>query len=356
MGNGSILIPAEHLKNFTAEAFQRAGMSSSDAAIAAEVVTEADLRGLDSHGIIILPTYIQALMNGEINPRPNIKILKESRLHALMDGDLGMGQLVSVRGMKLCLDKARESGMGIVLAKRSCHFGAARYYSMMAAEQKFIGICATNTPPLLAFPGSKVSAIGNNPFSFAFPAARGYPIVFDMACSVAGRGKLNRHKDGGQKIPPEWGLDEEGRPTDDPDIALRSGLQPPVGGYKGFWLALAVECLTGALSGGPAAQEIPFLVPPTDVSHFFQAIDPELFTETYGKKIDGLTKDLRRFIPTKGKGETYLPGQRGWGEKEKRLKEGVPLLKGTLRRLQDMASKLGLEFPFEEERMKKKGE
>lgn len=360
MTDECILIPVKTLRSFCVEAFQKAGMPEEDSVTAAEVLVDTDLRGVDSHGVILLPMYIRALREGRVNPRPAIKVLKESKLHALVDGDSGMGQVVSVRAMELCLNKAKENGMAVVVAKRSCHFGAARYYSMMALEHNFIGICATNTPPLLTLPGSNSALVGNNPFSFAFPAAHEFPIVFDMACSIVGRGKLLRALDSGQKIPLEWGLDEKGRPTNDPLVARQSGLQPPVGGYKGLGLALVMECLTGVLSGGLIGREIAFFpaardsiaLPPTGISHLFAAIDPKLFVGTDGYKdgLDNLINQLKTSIPTEGGQEIHLPGQRGYIEREKRLKQGVPLATGTIQRLQQVATELDLKTKLEAEK------
>ncbi|MFC2019886.1 Ldh family oxidoreductase [Chloroflexota bacterium] len=343
MINERVLIDARVIKGFLAETFARAGLSANDSAMMTEVLLEAELKGIETHGVRLAPIFLRGLASGQVNPHPEIKVIKESSRHAVFDGDYGLGQLVSIKAMNTCIAKAKKEGMALVSAIKSTAFGAARYYSMMALKEGLIGFCTTNTPTVIPVPGVSVATMGNNPLSFAFPSREEYPVVFDMACSVVARGKLRYAMEAGQKIPPQWGLDEKGRPTDDPKIALESWLQPAVGGIKGYGLALMVEILTAVLNGRPSARDLAHTNPPRDVTHLFAALDPELFIGQEEFKI-GLDRLIRQIKDSVNERETaYLPEEREFAEKEKRLREGIPLRTATIELLKTAGRELGVE-------------
>jgi len=346
MPDERVLIDAALVKGVLVEIFAKAGLSAGDSAVMAKVLMEAELKGIETHGVRLAPIFLRGLASGQVNPHPEVKIIKESPLHAVIDGDYGLGQLVSIKAMNLCIAKTKEGGMAIVSAIKSTAFGAARYYSMMALTESLIGFCTTNTPSIIPVPGVSVATMGNNPLSFAFPSREEYPVVFDMACSVVARGKLRYAMEAGQKIPPQWGLDEKGRPTDDPKTALDSWLQPAAGGIKGYGLALMVEILTAVLSGRPFGRDLAHVNPPRDVTHLFAALDPELFIGQDEFKL-GLDRLIRQIKTSVNGGETAcLPEEMEFAEKEKRLREGIPLRTATIELLEEAGKELGVEANF----------
>lgn len=339
-------VSAQALQSFSVEAFKKVGVPDTDAQIITGVLIETDLRGVDTHGMMLLPLYIQRLRQKHINAQPNIKVIRESASHALVDGDSGMGHLVGVRAMDICIAKARENGVAVVGARQSNHFGMAAYYSMMALKEGFIGFAATNSPPLIAPTGGITPTFGNNPFSVAIPAGQEPPVVLDIALSVVALAKVYRALQLGQEIRPEWGLDKQGRPTDDPKVAYESGLQPAIGGHKGYGLAVVIDVLAAVLTGARSAREVPDFRPAFGVGHFFAVIDPRLFMpyEEFQARMGNMIRQAKGSALAEGVERIYLPGEPEYGEREKRLREGIPLTDVTRKRLDDVARELGIEL------------
>ncbi len=319
------VFPAGELRHLAIAALQKAGVADDDARIIADVLVESELRGVATHGMVMLPLYIRRLQRGQVNPRPDIRVVKESPSHALFDGDNGPGHLVAVKAMSACVEKARKNQIGVVGVRNSNHFGMAAYYAMMALAENLIGFSATNTPPLIAPYGGTTPTFGNNPFAIAIPAGHDFPIVLDIAVSNVAFGKVFQAKQAGQKIPLSWALDKQGRPTDDPEVAYQAALLQSMGEHKGYGLSVVIDILTGVLTGALFARDIP----PTGigVGHFFTAFNPELFmsADEFGERLGRMTAQVKESSLADGAERVYLPGEKEHLCREERLKKGIPL-------------------------------
>ena len=243
-----IRIDAEKLKSFTRQVFEEAGMSAEDAGIEAEVLVWANLRGVDSHGVQRIPSYLNMIDKGWMNPRPDVRIIKESPAVLFMDADRGLGPIPTVRAMRAVIEKARSVGIGWCLIRNVTHQGAMGYYSEMAAAEGMAGMAIVCSPPNMAPFGAKAAGLHNSPIALSFPTRRHRPITLDMATSVAAGGKLSVASDKGVQIPIDWALAPDGSPTTDPNVA---SILLPAGGAKGSGLAMAFQCLTSLMANNP---------------------------------------------------------------------------------------------------------
>ncbi len=322
-------IDKDSLAEFSAGLFEAVGVPVRDAEHAAQTLVEADLRGIYSHGTVRLqPGYLEALTAGTTNPTPNITAIRESPSHALLDGDAGLGQIVSRVAMEKAIEMARSSAIGVVAVQKSTHFGAAAYWPMMAAEQGFIGFACSDGPGINTAPyGGAEPAQGNLPLSWAVPAGEEFPILLDMATGVAAFGKIAMARLRNEPIPLGWAIDAKGRDTTD---AHKAVTVLPAGGPKGYGLGVILDSLTGTLSGG-----LPSIVKLKDgspdglqdaSSHFFLAINVEMFIpiDEFRETVDRHIQLIREIRPRDGFDRVYLPGEIEWRTKEKRLAEGIP--------------------------------
>jgi len=264
-----------------------------------------------------------------------------------------MGHIVSVKAMRTAMEKAATCGVGIVVMRNSNHSGMMAYYAMMALQRDMIGWALTNGGRALPPWGGAEKLLGNNPQAYAIPAGEERPIVVDMAHSVVAGGKIVMAARRGQKIPFGWGLDKNGQPTDDPKAVLESGMYLTMGGPKGYCLAVVMEALSGALSGGLmtmdfAAQWLPSK--PYEMCHFFQAVDVGQFipVEEYKRKIDNLVRQIRSTRPAASHDRVYTPGEPEFLKKEKHLKHGIPIHISVYRELEQLATDLGMEWALSE--------
>ena len=340
--SGEKVFQAEELRRFATDALQEVGGSVDHARLIAEALVEADLADVSTHGMAMLPLYVRRLQRRLINPEPNIRIVRDSALHALVDGDNGAGHLVSIKAMAICVDKAKRNQVAVVGVRNSNHFGAAAYYSMMAVKEDLIGFSATNTPPCMAPFGGTTPIFGNNPFSVAIPTGEGFPIVLDMATSNVAFGKVFRARQTGQKIPLDWALDRQGRPTDDADVAYHAALLQGVGGHKGYCLSVAIDVLSGILTGALFARDIP--PQGTGTGHFFAALDPEMFIplDEFKRRMSQMMAQVKESSLAEGVDVVYLPGEKEHVSRERRLREGIPLLPFIHEQLVKLSKDLGI--------------
>lgn len=349
--DGGIVVSADAERRFCEGALGTASMPDAGAALVADTLVDADLRGVYSHGIQALPRYVRGLSQG-INPRPTVSAVVDAGSLVVLDGDGGMGQVVSVEAMRLAIDRAREHGIAAVSVRNSSHLGALAYYGMMAADQDMIGFCTTNAVAIMAPWGGLTETLGNNPVCYAIPAEGAYPILLDMAVSTAARSKIRVAATQGDRIPLGWALDREGRPTEDAEEALQ-GLIAPMSGAKGFGMAVVMEAITGVLSGGLVGKDVPrdtlfstdvFL--PTYVSHYFQAIDVKRLmpVQELKARVDHLANQVHESKLASGTEAVYMPGEIEFMTKERRLKEGIPISAGVLRNLDKIAEEVGIEL------------
>jgi LDH2 family malate/lactate/ureidoglycolate dehydrogenase len=297
------------------------------AEIEAEVMAEADLLGVPSHGVRMLPGLVRGLEEGRANPQPQIKVLRERAATLFIDGDNGPGRYLSVYALRQAIERAKQFGVGVCLATRVTHWGRGHAYAYRIAQAGGVGICTTNAIPNMVAFGSTRPLLGNNPLAIGVPRRNRDPIVLDMAMSQAAVGKVGTYLREGRPVPQGWGVDSDGRPTTDPAAILSGGKVLPIGEHKGAGLALMMELITGALAGGLLSPEIGArdasgLDP--DATKIFIALDVQAFLDFDGfaQRVDDLLKYLCTAEP--GLSITY-PGERGWQARDQNLRAGVPI-------------------------------
>ncbi len=343
-------VNASRLWTFIEQAFQAAGVPREDARTAAAALVEANLCGVDSHGVRMLPGFITLIRKGKINPEGRIQIIKETPVIAHLDAQLALGSVAGDYAMKMAVAKAKNSGVGFVLVRNSNHWGRPAYYPTLAARQGCIGICFVNTESNMPPWGAKEPRIGNNPISIGAPRASGEPIVLDMAMSQAAFLKVAMYNREGRKVPFGWGVDLQGKPTDDPAAILKSKRIVPMGQHKGSGLALMIDIMTGVLSGGKFCGELleegRGLPHATAYSQAFIAIDIPSFIplEIFQRRVDELVTYVKGAQLAEGFSEISVPGERAWKERALRENEGIPLDEVTFGELQTLANQLGIPF------------
>jgi LDH2 family malate/lactate/ureidoglycolate dehydrogenase len=343
------------LTDFVVGVLQKFGVPRDDAVITSQNLVKADLRGIESHGVARLKRYTDGLKNGVVKVHPNIKIVRESPVTALVDGDSGLGQVVSSKAMNLAIEKAEKNSVGLVGVRNSNHFGIAGFYGLMALEHDLIGIVMTNARPLVAPTFSRQKMIGTNPICVAVPTV-GKGFVFDMATSVVPSGKLEVAKRLHEKVPLNWGIDPEGNVTVDPDGIFKGALLPlgglgeVLGGHKGYGLAMVVEILSGILTGahwGTAVGETEG-PGPADVGHFFGAINPEAFMplSEFKSRMEQLIRSLKSAEKLQGAEQIYIAGDKSVYTEEVRRRIGVAVDHETIKMLKALGTETGVPFPL----------
>jgi ureidoglycolate dehydrogenase (NAD+) len=313
----------------------------------AETLVWTSLRGTDSHGIARLPVYVERLRAGAINVRPRPSVARRDGAVAIVDGDHGPGQVAALFATEVSIELARERGVGVVGVRRSGHFGAAAYYAMRAAEQGLVAMAMTNTEPLVIPYGGARRALGTNPICLAAPTGRGV-FNLDMATSQVAINRIFNARDEGRPIPPGWGVDQRGEPTTDP-AAVDAAV--PLGGYKGYALALMVEVLCGVLPGAGVREGVGDLYSGSpsrqDTGHFHLALDPErtVGRERFASVLDGLLADLRAIPPAPGFDEVLVPGDPEDRARAERERSGVPIAPALWGTLCTLSDDLGVAIP-----------
>lgn len=338
--------PVDKVQQFCHELLVATGVPDEDANIVASVLIDTSLEGIDTHGITRLPIYLSRLQSGRINAKPNVTVVKSGAL-AKIDGDNGLGQLVALRAMEAALEQAREFGIGLAVAKRSNHYGASSYFCKMATQQGMIGFTFTNAPSAISPWGGRRPYFGTNPIAFGFPN-QDFPVVVDLSSSHVARGNVILALNEGRSIPLGWAIDKEGRPTTDPKEALE-GAVLPVGGAKGYALALAVEVMAGILSGSAIGDEVGFIydhnTEPADVGHSFIAIDVSRLMpdDMFQDRMSGMIKGIKSIPLAEGSEEIRIPGEKRQRTAQGRARSGIPVNEALLRELNEAAVKLGVQ-------------
>ena len=340
-----ISIDRATLEAFTRQAFERVGMSADDAATEAEVLIWANLRGVDSHGVQRIPQYLDFIEKGWMNPRPDIRILKESAALLYMEADRALGPIPTVRAMRAAIEKAREVGIGWALIRDVTHQGAMGYYSEMAAAEGMAGMAIVASPPNMAPFGAKAAGLHNSPIAFSFPTGRHRPITLDMATSVAAGGKLSVASDKRVPIPADWALAADGSPTTDPDVAA---ILLPAGGAKGSGLALVFQCLTSLMANSPLiAPVLRGGVREHRQNSVVAAVDIGFFIDVdeYRALLDETVDELKSLPKADGHDEILMPGEPENRTLDARARDGIPLPPGTVEKLRETARRLDLTSP-----------
>ena len=342
----------DELKNFCSDLFKAYGFSTDHAKAIADCLVETDMRGIRSHGTVRVELYLTQLKMGAIRAGGVPKIVKESKTSAVIDGDMAAAAPVCELAVGVVRKKAEEYGMGMVTVRASNHFGPAGYWSNKLAGGDMIGFAASNGPPLVAAPASRLAVIGNNPFSIAVPGEDGLNMCMDISAGVMAFGKIHEHRRLNKPFPSESWLDDKGEPTTDPFATdFLKFISLPFGSHKGFCLAVMIEAVTSMLSGGPVAAEF---APPgvsldekNPTSHTFMAIKLDNFLEP-----EEYRETVKRFkaylagVPKRNEGDPVLyPGELENIAYAKSLREGIIVPKNVRDYLTGAAEKVSLPVP-----------
>lgn len=356
----------EKVKSFCSEALERLGVSREDGQIVARVLVEADLRGIESHGVARMSRYVNGIQQGMMRPKAKSKIIRETLNTATIDADAGLGQPVSCRAMQLAIAKAREHSIGFVAVNNSNHFGIAGFYAMMSLSEDMIGICTTNSEVLVVPTFARNALLGTNPIAIAIPAGKERPFVLDMSTATVTRGKLEVYARLEKPIPLNWATDETGIASEDPGHVLQNiikraggGLLPlggsleESGGHKGYGLALAVEIFSAVLPGALYANKVypkneqgkPL---PSGIGHFFGAIRVDAFRpkDEFKRDMDDLLQRLKNAPKAVGAKRVYIHGEKEFEEAERLATHGIPLNGKVVEELKTIAKQLGIASPF----------
>ncbi len=308
---------------------QQLGTSEKESEATAQVLTEGDLRGFSSHGLLRLPYIVSALKRGTIIAKAKVMVAKETPSTALIDGGHGLGHYIAMYAMKTAMEKAKKQGAAVVGVFNSNHFGIAGYYSEKATREGLIGIVTTTTDALVHPWGGVEPFLGTNALSIGIPSET-QPILLDMAMSVAARGKMVAAAKKGKSVPESWAIDHEGHPTTDPRKALEGALSP-FGGVKGYGLALVLEILAGLLVGASAGKEVTGTLEPVEgfstKGDLMIAIDPGAFglANEFKRRVQRFVTQIKESRRAPGMEEILVPGEPEFRTREKRLREGIPI-------------------------------
>lgn len=351
----------QRLKTFSENIFLKMGHSPADAALAADVLLSADLRGVDSHGVARLIGYVRLWDVKRVNSSPDVRVEHETPSTAVVNGDKGLGLVVAPKAMQIAIAKAKAVGTGWVSVKNSNHYGIAGYHAMMALEHDMIGISMTNASPIVSPTYSKSRLLGTNPIAVAIPSDKEQPFVGDMATTTAANGKLEILQRKGEKVPEGWVQSKEGHVSDDPYSVKKGGALLPLGGnkergsHKGYILGSVVDIFSAVLSGanyGPWAPPfVSFLEPPADpvgegLGHFFGAMRIDAFrpADEFKAHMDNWLKTFRAAETVPGQDRVLIPGDPERELEKVRIKDGIPLLDPVVKDLTDLAERFDLKL------------
>ncbi len=318
----------------------RMGAPRHIAEAATNVRVDASLRGIDSHGISVLPYYVERWEQGQIVPDAEPETVHETLTTTVLDARKGLGHYASGMAVEYAARKARATGMGSAVVRNSTHNGAIGYYALQIAHQRMIGIAATACAPNVAPHGGTEGLHGTNPFAYALPRKEGDPLIFDFATGYSGA-KLKKLAERDGCLPEGAVIDAQGRPTTDPSD-IKSGWILPVSGNIGYGLGLLVDALTGALADAPVGRQLPLVTDtsrPYDGACHVLAISPEAFGgwDGFSSRIDFLVDQIAKNPPQDPNQPVRWPGQRGWRERDQRRVAGIPIDEREWERLQSLA-------------------
>ncbi|GGP10159.1 ureidoglycolate dehydrogenase [Oceanobacillus neutriphilus] len=322
------MISKKELQDITKKIFLKYGVTEEAAEVIADVLVHANLRGVDSHGVLRVEHYINRIQAGGINPAPALQVTKTSPSTSTLDGDNGFGHYISKSAMDIAIKQAKETGTGAVAVKNSSHCGALSYFVEQAAQNKLIGIAMTHTDKIVVPFGGSEPFFGTNPIAFGFPANKEEPVILDFATSTVALGKILNAKEKKESIPDGWGVDENGEATHDPNKVVALS---PFGGPKGYGLAMVVEIFSAMLTGAAFGPHVSKMYGEYDknreLGHFFMAIDPAKFVsiDIFTSRLDQMIQELREAAPGPNTDRIYIPGELETLNAQKRGKEGIPL-------------------------------
>jgi len=350
------IIEADALRGCMERVFEKEGFGARDARSIADVLMQADLFGIESHGAQRMMYYHQNIRSGSVNVTAKPEVLRETPVSVLIDGHFGMGALTGIFAMNRAIEKAKRTGVGIASVRNSSHYGIAGYYTLMAAREGLAAFSMTNTGPIMVPTFGREMMLGTNPFAFCMPADP-YPFWFDASTTVVTLGKVEVYDKRGKPMPQGWTIDGDGQTSTDATrmnqsilAGERGGILPlggegeTHGGHKGYGLAIMVEALTGVLAQGMTSPEM--LGPHGDhTCHFFLAFDPAMFGDPADIRVrmSAYLTRLRESEKIPGCARIYTPGEKAHEAMARRLREGVPVEEKTLAEVRQIARELGVQ-------------
>jgi len=328
------------------------GMPQAQARETAQILGYADLHGIDSHGMSMLPPYDMWRREGRLDLAAHPKVIKQTRVSALVDGGGGLGHVPAAFGMRLAIEKAAEKGIGVVVVRNTSHFGACGYYGLMAAEEGLIGMVATSASGVRVPPtGGAAARLGTDPWCFVAPGAPGRPFLLDMATTTVAYGRVRNKANEGLAVPQGWVLDAQGQPSTDPfDVAERGGFLTSLGGtaenssHKGYGLAMMVNILTAGLAGESFPSEPGHARGESiGLAHFFLALDPELFRDgaEFEADVARFSDDMRATPPVDAQRPVQVAGDPERATAARRRVDGVPVGAGLRAQVRALADASG---------------
>ncbi len=342
-------VKIDDIRNRTIAAFEKVGVGNNDARIITDVLLETEMRGVFTHGFMRLERYINCIKSGGIKTDGNYETVYDSPSWVSIDGKDNLGIVISYKAMKLAMEKAKQTGVGIVNVKGSHHFGAAGYYTSMCADNNMVGMSMSNGDILIAATGSGEKTIGNNPFSYAFPANKYGKIVYDIAMSYTSDRKVVQMDKEGKKLPEGWIIDRNGKATTDPGEYEKGGTLLPFGGYKGYGLAMMVETLAATLSGAAMTKNVHAWNEDENcggnVGHFFMALDISKLgnPDEYKERVDEMIDEIKNSKKAEGVEKIYYPGEIETGKLALCKETGyVEILDETMESVERTERELGL--------------
>ncbi len=347
MSDAPVLIAKDDLHAFAKAILVADGVDAATADSWVRVLVWANLRGVDSHGVIRIPRYLDLLSKGSVNRRPDMRIERRSGAIAVLEADRAPGPVAMERAMAEAIDRAREVHIGWCAARNITHAGAVGYYALQAAEAGMAGIVMTASIPLMAYHGARVAGLSSNPLAIAVPAGNRPPYLLDMSTSNVAMGKLLNARDKKTPIPTGWGIDVQGRDTNDP---TKVATLLPVGGAKGSGLSFMIECLASLALSNPliapalaagSGTENPIL------NGVAVAIDLAAFgmLDEFRRNADALGDAISGLPPAEGVDRVFLPGERGDAILQQRSMNGIPIPQGTWSRIVKEADARGVSRP-----------
>src|SRR5215470_10384419 len=343
---GAVAVDAQRLISAVGDILTAVGIAAADARLVATDLVAADLEGIPSHGVMLLPMYVERIDKGSVSRASAGAVVSDRGAALVIDAGNALGQLTSRQALKLAVERAREIGLAAVAVRNGFHFGTAGRYARMMAEQNCVGVVLSNTRPLMPPPGGAEALVGNNPIAIALPSAGEFAAEADMALSATAMGKIRLAAAAEQRIPEDWAVDSQGRPTTDPAAAIK-GMLLPAAGPKGFGLAFVIDLLCGGLSDGAVGAEVrPLYGDPAEpyrCAHFFLAIHAGHFPSATRFAERARDQALRTSRSKRGPGveRVYAPGELLWATRQA-SGTSCRLERETMRSLLETAARVGL--------------
>lgn len=351
------VVPWDEALDFTAEAFAATGVPPADARKAAEALVDADLHGTVTHGLKNLRNYVSALLDGRMNPRPNMRDVGGAPAARIISADNGIGHVAGHVGMERAIELARQFGVGTGFVRDSNHYGASGYWARLALRHNMLGFAFTTASARVAPWGGKEALVGNNPPAWAIPsrvvapdteqsAADADSMFLDIALSVVAGNRLDIYRRRGEPIPAGWALDKDGEPTNDPIAANDGGTYAPMGDYKGSGMAIVLSAITSFLAGAPFDDQR--ARPSGSTNHWFAAYDIHQFADPdkFAADVRGVRERVQRNPARRGFDRVLAPGDLENENARNYQRDGIPFEQFTLDELEWVAEHTGVPLKF----------